>query len=103
MGTTISAMYSTMLGSVTTTISSTTIMASEEPFKHALTINQIILPLVASIVLCFAELARSSYGQVSKRIELASQNLMSEAALLTILCLTFLAITLYYCVQRVFW
>ncbi|MBO3803046.1 MAG: hypothetical protein JTT11_04110 [Candidatus Brockarchaeota archaeon] len=107
MGTTISAMYSTMLGSVTTTISSSTIsstmLASEEPFRRALSFNQVLLPIVASAVLCFAELARSSYGKVSERVELASRNLMSEAALLSVLCLTFVAITLYYCVRGVFW
>lgn len=103
MGMTISAIYSTMLGSISTTLSSTMILTSEEPYRQALGINQIILPLIASVVLCFVELARSSYGSVPHRLERASENLMSEAALLAVLCLVFLIVAFYYQIMGVFW
>lgn len=112
MGTAISSMYSTVLGSmystmlgstVYSTVLSTIMISSDMPFKNALAVNQIILPLLASLVLCFVELARSSYGTVPEKLERASKNLTSEVALLTILCLVFLVVSLYYQARGLFW
>lgn len=102
--TVLGSMYSTMLGStVYSTVLSTIMISSDMPFKNALTVNQIILPIVASMILCFVELARSSYGSVPVKLERASKNLTSEVALLTILCLVFLFASLYYQARGLFW
>lgn len=111
MGTAISSVYSTMLGSVYSTmlgtvystVLSSTMISSDMPFKQALAYNQVILPLIASFILCFVELARSSYGSVSERLERMSKNLTAEVAMLTILCLVFLFVSLYYQMRGVFW
>jgi hypothetical protein len=55
------------------------------------------------MVLCFVELARSAYGSVPEKLERASKNLTSEVALLTILCLVFLVVSLYYQARGLFW
>jgi hypothetical protein len=111
MGTSISSVYSvmlgsvysTMLGTVYSTVLSSTMISTDIPFKQALAINQVILPLIASFILSFVELARSSYGSIPDRLERMSQSLTAEVAMLTILCLVFLSVSFYYQMQGVFW